>query len=326
MPKPLGFHVRKPMSEWKNILGYGVTLTELFKYRNVRQAWQEYLPLTGICVSTINRSFNRMVVIPPSSWVAENRRHSYLGKVYDHAIGLLMAGRSHLLPLREHISCDSIPSRLQSLFDPVEDLLERERPNVLAGTKGKEQLDFFLALALVTDLHAMASGYDPTLPLRLPTRVKSVDEIRAILRERYPMDFAVEIHRLFEVTKEDLPSERCIDYKPPFQAQWKTVKVATTGDLLIGDVLFELKVSKDLFKAEHLWQLLACAASNADRKQFSIRKVGAYNPRYRALWTKPVAQLVRQMGSPSFKAFQKWFKSTLPKQMDSTGRKFIQVT
>lgn len=314
------------MTEWKNILGYGVTLTKLFAYRNVRQAWQEYLPLTGICVSTINRSFNRTLVIPPSSWVTENRRHSYLGEVYDHAIGLLMAGRSHLLPVREHISSGSIPSRLQSLFDPVEDLLERERQNVLAGKKEKEQLDFFLALALLTDLRAMASGYNPTLPLRLPNRVKTVGEIRVLLRERYPKEFAVEIHLLFEATKEDLPSGKRIDYKPSFQDQWKTVKVATTGDLLIGDVLFELKVSKDLFKAEYLWQLLACAALNANRKQFSLRGVGAYNPRYRALWIKPVAQLVREMGSPSFKAFQKWFKSTLPKQMDGTGRKFIQVT
>jgi hypothetical protein len=313
------------MSNWKNFLGYEVTLTDLFGYKNVRSAWQAYLPLTKNCVSTINRSFNDKLVIPPCPWVSKNRRYGYLGEVYDHAVGLLFAGRSHLLPIRKHVYSLSLSAQLQSLFDPLEDLLRRETSAFCAGKKGERQLDLVRALVLLIDLRAKASGFDPAVPLP-KVRVQPADDLRLMLRKRYPDEFISELQTLVEATKEDLPQRKPLCYKPSFGGAWGKIEVAATGDLLIRNLLLDLKVSVRLFKGEDLWQLLGYTAIDADnRGNSTIQMVGGYNPRYRALWTKSIDDLTRQMGADSFKSFCRWLRSTLPKLMNETGAGFPKV-
>jgi len=314
------------MAKWKMHLGYGVSVTDLFKYGNVRQAWQEYLPLTKECVASINNSSHRVLVIPPCPWVSEGKRYGYLATVYDNAVGLVLAQRSHIFPIRDHAFSQVLPRRFRQLFTPLENLIDKELNTALVGKKGVGQLDLFRGLALLTDLKALASGFQPAIPLTFQNPVRGVDDLRVILKRRYPAEFAEELQELLEATKEDLPRRKSIQYKPSFQDSWGGIEVCSTGDLLIGDLLLELKVSTRLFRGEHLWQVLAYAALNTKRKGFSIRKVGGYNPRYRHLWSIPLNELCQKLGSLSFKAFRRWFRSSLPRQMKDTGAKFIRAT
>jgi len=169
------------LRQWQEALGDGASLTDLFRYQSVRQVWNEYLPLTGKCVSTINGPFDPEPLIPPSRWVSEYNRYGYLGTVYDHAIGLLLTGQCSLLLIRQKI----LPLRLRLLFDPIEDLLHTEMAAVRTGKKREDQLDFFRSIALLTDLRATAHGYKCTLPLSLSRQVKTEGELRGMLHDLF---------------------------------------------------------------------------------------------------------------------------------------------
>ncbi|MDQ7096849.1 hypothetical protein REC12_24965 [Desulfosporosinus sp. PR] len=52
------------------------------------------------------------------------------------------------------------------------------------------------------------------------------------------------------------------------------------GDLLIGDILYEIKTVNRNFNIQDFRQLITYSSLNYASKQYSIKKIGLYNPRY----------------------------------------------
>ncbi|MBI3597253.1 MAG: hypothetical protein HY203_08895 [Nitrospirae bacterium] len=136
-----------------------------------------------------------------------------------------------------------------------------------------------------------------------------------MLREHYPNEFVDELQQLLKATTEDLPKARPVVYNPIFGSIVGGVSIGADGDLLIRDLLLELKLSTKGFGSNHLWQLLGYAALDANLGNRRIRRVGLYNSRYRALWIKPVDDLTRELGGTSFKQLYHWFNSTIVKAL-----------
>lgn len=313
-----------------------LSLTRVIKSGGVQNALRAYLPQTRRQLEGINRSVCREMKIPPSPWVERHKRHSLVGTAFDYLVGLLWANTSdssalekpfdRVINLSERIIHASVRSgtirrmgllgkseTTLGLLHSLRDLIISELPSVRNKKTGKRPRDFFRGLGLLADLDAMTRAANVPVPECISSsKIRGTNDLREALRKHYPDQFVDELQLLIRAAQEDLPSG-LVEYNPIFGARAGQIAVGADGDLLIDDMLLELKVSIKPFQSHHLWQLLGYAALDANRGNQRIRRVGLYNPRYRALWSQPIDRLVRDLGGTDFERFRSWFNADIEK-------------
>lgn len=283
-----------------------VSLTESLRLPSVRAAWKAHLPRTTRFVTALNRSVRRTLVVPPSEWVREERRWGCLGTAYDYLVGTRVARRS-----------------LRSVFERVDEVagfLPRPARRAVALLKkmvrrGPRKMgpDYYRALGALADLDAMFRAGVAPPGWAMGRSTGKLAGLRAALRHDYPNNFVEELQALVAVTRGDLPRGKPTIYNPVFGGLCGPVIFAADGDLLVDDLLLDLKVSVELFAGDQVWQLLGYAALDRVNGKDRIRRVGLYNPRYRALWAAPLQDVLQGMGGTTWEAFYEWF------QREATG-------
>lgn len=139
-------------------------------------------------------------------------------------------------------------------------------------------------------------------------RFPDVRELRRELRLHYPVEFVTELRTLLEYARQDLPPAGAAIYNPDVGGMVGDIRVKANGDLLLDDILLELKVSKlDEPRFEDVIQLLGYAALDGVRGNERIKRSGIYNPRWRILWIEPVETIAQILGWASFPGFCAWF-------------------
>jgi len=118
---------------------------------------------------------------------------------------------------------------------------------------------------------------------------------------------AAELRTLFDATCEDLPREASVHYNPAFGCP-PGQHVGADGELLVGETLWDLKVTKLPLIRDQLWQLLGYAALDRLHGNRRIAKVGLYNPRFRHAWSVNVETFVQHLGGASLDLFCEWFR------------------
>lgn len=314
-----------------------ISLTrDVIKNSGVQNALRAYLPQTRhYLLEGINRSVRREIKIPPSPWVERYRRHSLVGTAFDYLVGLLWANTSDSSALEKpfqrvregmeskceiHVSVRAgtikrisplgdTDSLLQSLWD----LILSELPSVRNKKTGKRPRDFFRGLGLLANLDAMTRAANVPVPeLITSSKIRGTNDLREALRKHYPDQFVDELQLLISAAHEGLPSGS-VEYNPIFGAHVGNIAVGADGDLLIDDLLLELKVVKE-FQPRHLWQLLGYAVLDANRGTQRIRRVGLYNPRFSGTpWSLPLDSLIRELGGTDFERFRCWFNTDIEK-------------
>lgn len=302
------------------------SLTHLLSFPSVRVAFRQHFTQTTPCVTAINRAFVRSLIVSPGKWVQQGR-YGIAGTAFDYAIGSIWARRSLdpvLERVRKVVSRNS--SRLGNLYSFLETLLRGELPRVRRSLKGDSSLDFFRGLGFLAGLDALSRAPVPPPDWVFSVRrVKSQGHFLDLLRRHYPSDFAQEIQALLVVATQDLPRGKRVVYNPIFGGIRGVLPIGSDGDLIIDDLLLELKVSKDLMHCEHLWQLLSYSAFETIRGKIRIRRIGYYNPRYRALWTGELNDAVVQLGGSSFPAFVTWLNDNGKRLYDSAWDSLVAL-
>ncbi len=315
-----------------------LSLTRLVKNGGVQNALKEYLPQTRRYLAEINRSVCNEMKNAPSAWVKKNNRYSLVGTSFDYLVGLLWANTNANDPSPFEKPFQRVIERMDSemafrngkfqfmcrfggtetafdLLESLRNLILSELPSVRNQKTGKRQHDFFRGLGLLADLDAMARSSNVPVPKWISSfKVRGKNDLREALRKHYPEEFVDELHRLIRAAQEDLPSGS-VEYNPTFGARAGKIAIPADGDLLIDDLLLELKVSIKPFQPHHLWQLLGYAALDANRGNQRICRVGLYNPRYRALWRQPIDRLVGEIGGTDFEQFRRWFNTAIEKTL-----------
>lgn len=317
-----------------------LSLTRVIRSRGVQHALRVYLPQTRHYAVEINRSNCNEMKIPPSPWVEKHKRHSLVGTVFDYLVGVLWSNQgddsiveklfSRVIERMEskcvfHVSVRAGTIRrvsplgdtetTSSLLQSLRDLILSELPFVRDRKCGKRQMDFFRGLGLLADLDAMARAAEAPAPRwASASKVRGTNDLRDTLRKHYHDQFVDELQLLIEAAQEDLPIGS-VEYNPVFGARIGQIAIGADGDLLVDNLLLELKVSVNGFSSHHIWQLLGYAVLDANRGNQRIRRVGIYNPRYRICWIRPIDDLVRELGGIDFEQFRRWFNADVGKAL-----------
>jgi len=318
-----------------------LSLTRVIKMSGVQNALRAYLPQTRRYLEGINRSVCSEMKIPPSPWVERHRRHSLVGTAFDYLVGLLWANTSDSSAFEKpfdrviklidseciiHASVRSGTIKRMcplgesetalGLLHSLRDLIISELPSVRNKKTGKRPRDFFRGLGLLANLDAMTRAANVPVPEWISSsKIRGTNDLREALRKHYPDQFVDELQLLIRAAQEDLPSGS-VEYNPIFGARAGKIAIPADGDLLIDDLLLELKVSIKPFQPHHLWQLLGYAALDANRGNQRIRRVGLYNPRFRGTpWSQPIDSLIREMGGTNFERFRRWFNTDIEKTL-----------
>jgi hypothetical protein len=241
-------------------------------------------------------------VVPPSEWLREEKRWGCLGTAYDYLVGVRVAGK-RLTPVFKRVK-GVAPSRLVEVLKTL-----LAKPPRWRRAPRRRDLDYYRGLGALADMDAMYRrvGVEPAALLMRP-RIRTMARLRAALREEYPDEFVEEVQALVAVSREDLPRGKPTIYNPIFNGMCGSVYFNADGDLLVGDLLLDLKVSVELFKGIQLWQLLGYTALDRVNGEDRIRRVGLYNPRYQALWAAPLQDVLHGMGGTTWEAFYEWFQ------------------
>jgi hypothetical protein len=169
-----------------------------------------------------------------------------MGAAFDYLIGSAWAGRSLASVFARVHMVALLTEPLQPVTRTLERLLNEELPNVRAGLMGERQEEFFRGLGLLAQLDAMSRAHvePPGWVLDAGEKLAAISRLRRALRKHYPSDMASELRTLFEATRADLPREGSFHYNPVFGCPPGLKHVGADGDLLVGDTLWDLKVSK----------------------------------------------------------------------------------
>jgi len=199
----------------------------------------------------------------------------------------------------------TFPGRLNLLKQFLTTELETIRTNVSMEISP----DFLRALGALADLDVKSRSDLVPFPdwIKSP-KVTDFPSLLYVLRRKYPNPFVNELRALYEVTREDLPRADPIVYDPAFGGV-DGIALAADGDLLMGDLLVDFKVSVKRFKGNYLWQLLGYAALDRLKGENRIKSVGLYNPRFRAFWSESVEYLILRLGGTTFDAFCERFRA-----------------
>lgn len=233
-----------------------------------------------------------------------------MGTAFDYLIGTLWADRGLATVFARVHTVALRTEQLQPVAHTLQRLLSKELPNVRAGLKAERQEDFFRGLGLLAQLDAMSRSLaePPAWVLDAGEDIAASGRLRRALREHYPNDMASELRALFDATCDDLPRAGSVHYNPTFGCPSGLEQVGADGDLLVGETLWDLKVSKLPFTRDQLWQLLGYAALDRLHGNRRIEKVGLYNPRFRHAWSLDVETFVQRLGGASLDRFSEWFR------------------
>jgi hypothetical protein len=296
----------------------GFTVTQMRRSPSARRALGARLPETRTLVREVNRSLEWNLAVSPGSWLRKTRAYPIVGTAFDYLVGAVWARRSLSTPSgpfrrAREATCDEFPETF-CVLRHLERLLEGELADVREGRDRAETRDFFRGLALLAECDAVfRAGVEPP-EWTLVQRTWTTASLRRTLRRRYPYGLVDELCRLYEVAADDLPKHGRRTYNPVFGVQLDRVTIDADGDLLLGDLLVDLKVSVEgRFRGFQVWQLLCYAALDSINGRNRVREVGLYNPRFRVLWRMPVEDVVARAGGGTFGAFAKWFEMEAPR-------------
>lgn len=288
-----------------------IGLVGLLRISEVREAWGAFLPGTTPVVRHVNKSRSGSLQVPPSAWTEAGNQYGVVGTAFDYLVGGLWAGRS-LAPVFARVHTVALQMQeLQPVAHALERLLTQELPNVRAGLRTERQEDFFRGLGLLAQLDAIFRSLvePPAWVLDAGEGLAASGRLRQALKKHYPNEMAAELRALFDATCKDLPREGNVLYNPAFGCPPGLEHVGADGDLLVGETLWDLKVSKLPFTRDQLWQLLGYAALDRLHGNRRILKVGLYNPRFRHAWSVDVETFAQHLGCVSLERFAEWFRA-----------------
>ncbi|WP_434047605.1 MULTISPECIES: hypothetical protein [Sorangium] len=172
--------------------------------------------------------------------------------------------------------------------------------------------DFYRGLAFLAELEAVYRGGAP--PPYWATQCEHLDlrGLRQDLRLHYPVELVTELHDLLVVARRNLPRYKDLIYNPVFGGKFGGVQVGADGDLLLDDLLLELKTKNDSVpELRSILQLLGYAALDAMRGNNRVRRVGIYNSRWGLLWTEELETVSRILGWSSSAEFRALLEKTM---------------
>jgi hypothetical protein len=252
------------------------------------------------------------MLVPASSWTLQSRQFGVVGTAYDYAAGTLWAGKD----LREAFARVRAATVrypfLSRVVGALRDVLNESIEGVRNGLRNPECDDFFRGLGLLAQLDAIFRGHaePPSWTARLSRKRLRALELRRHLRSNYPDEFVSELRGLLEATHRHLPSGTEIVYDPSFGRPPGLEHLRADGDLIIDDLLIELKVSVRPFAGDQVWQLLGYAALDRLHGRERIARIGLYNPRLRYVWSERLDHVATMVGIGTFDAFCAWFLAT----------------
>lgn len=300
-----------------------MNLTTYLSLGRVSKAWGAYFQGTTSYIAALNKQYQRDLIIPPSSWTQQKRRHGCVGTAYGY---LVDPGNTGQFPtgLGNALADALYVARRQRLMIPffilgVLLLMDSNQPREKAEDRWDERcgLDFYRGLGALADLEVVRRRMGLMAP-RWMYGFESFDlsVLRTKLAENYPDEFAIELRQLIAVTSSDfrrvlpepkLGSVYSVFYNPQFGTATGGCPLAADGDLILNDLLLELKVTTQLFDRDYIRQLLGYAALDSWNGRKRIKRIGIYNPRYRVFWEAPLEDVVKKMGGTTFKHFCDWF-------------------
>ncbi len=252
------------------------------------------------------------LVVPPSPWTQDGRG-GLVGHAFDYLIGSVWAKQSLQNALtRAGYACVSKGPQIRSLLPYVEEIIAIGPRRRRKGKVWRHRC-FYRALCFLAELEAAYRAKMAPIPSwALSCRPCSLQEFRRTLRGQYPVEVVAELHGLLKLAREDLPKASNIEYNPPFGTQIGRTWVSADGDLLLDDLLLDLKTTKrDDVPIADVYQILSYAALDAHRGHTRIQRVGLYNPRFRMLWGEPIDRVAGLLGWPAFARFRDWFEESL---------------
>ena len=209
----------------------------------------------------------------------------------------------------------SIVERVRAVADQLAPQLANDLGDVLSqGWRRKDRegklrrhRDYFRALLLLAELEACIRNPALALPSLIGVGAMS---FHSMLRENYPLSVVDELRELLQYAVIDLPRHDTVTYNPVLGGELGGVMVGADADLLIGDLLLELKASMTAHDPKWDTQLL-CYAVLARKRGIRVRQLGVYNVRYRTLRKLSCEELARAVGYSSLDAFEQTVENAL---------------
>lgn len=245
------------------------------------------------------------LVVPPSAWTRQGR-YGIVGTTFDYVVGNAWA-KQPLTRVLERAGGPCEPTRwviphIHSIITigPV----HRDSESTL-----RRHRDYYRSLGLLAALDATYRNPMVMPPEWLCSAAPTgLPGLRAMLREHYPVEFVGEIRSLLERARHDLPRAESVIYNPDLSGEYQGIHLKADTDLILGDLLLELKVSAH--PKPHLktvLQLLGYGVLAAHRGVANIKRIGCYNPRFGLLWVERVDRLLLWLGWRSFGGFRAAF-------------------
>jgi ATP-dependent Lhr-like helicase len=305
MPRPAAIEALPPKQDRRGADGPAVSgLTKLLREPAVREAWSRALPRTAEYLAEVNSRFAWPMLVPPCEWTVRERQSGIVGTAYDLAVGCLWAGDGLEGALsRANASAGTLP---EGLLTALDSLLASEVRNARKGPPGG-RAGLYRVLGLLAYLDAAYRAVVELPAWVLGAEVSTPEELTLILQNRFPDEYVTELERLVRSSFEDLPGGRAV-YNPVFGGAPGLEHVGADGDLLIDDLLVELKTTMTKgITAGHLWQLLGYAALDRRRGAGRVRRVGWYDPRFRVFWSAAADDVARELGARGVSEFARWW-------------------
>lgn len=245
------------------------------------------------------------VGVPPSPWTAD-RRHSIIGTALDYLVGYVWAGAAIDGAIARATQACRRARQITWILPELSAILacgpaRRGRDGAL-----RRHRDFFRATLLLAELDAMLRAGLP--PPRWTLDVILGDHsLSWHLRRNYPVEVVSELHALLAVARSDLPRGESIQYNPVLGLDTPEARIGADADLLVDDLLIELKVSNEKFDTRWALQLFAYAALATRSRDLRVARGGIYNPRWRRLSIVTTLELAQALGFASPQESVAWF-------------------
>ena len=280
--------------------------------RAVHDAWNTFLPASTPVIRAVNRATINYPHIEVCAWGRSPGRAGVLGNAYDYLVGVAWAGGSLDGVFARVRPAVTRWGRAQHVAETLEQVLRKELKHARGNILPAPSAQFLRGLVLLAELDATyrSPAEPPRWILELEERPISERLLLRSLTRHYPDEIADELRKLLDATRADLGPGKSLIYNPVFGGAPGLEHVAADGDVIVGDMLLELKTSQRPFTRYDLWQLLAYVALDRIHGRERIRRLGLYNPRRRSFWSEGVERVTQSMGGVTLAQLCAWFRET----------------
>lgn len=211
------------------------------------------------------------LAVPRCSWT--RGREGIVGTAFDYMVGNIWAGRSLSRVLERVGNARPVPRWVIPHLSSIIAVGPTHRDP--EGTLRRHR-DYFRCLGVLAGLDATYRSRSAPPPewliLAKPTDLTG---FRRLLRENYPVEFVNEMRALLDRARLNLPRASSVIYNPDLSGDYGGIDLNADADLILDDLLLELKVS--VHPKPHLktvLQLLGYVVLAAHRGTANIKRIG----------------------------------------------------